>query len=148
MEADKRDALIKYRLEQAHDTISEVELLLDHDKYRAAVSRMYYGIFYALLALANTYKFATSKHGQLIGWFNREFIKTDVFDRKYGKILRDAFKIRHQGDYDAFIEFSNDDVERRFGDMKDFICSVETHISRNTKTPDGRTNEGKSAVVK
>ncbi|VEN74433.1 conserved hypothetical protein [Candidatus Desulfarcum epimagneticum] len=62
-------------------------------------------MFYAVSALGTRHGFATSKHGQLIGWFNKEFIKTGVFKRNYGKTLRDAFEIRKQGDYDAFIEF-------------------------------------------
>lgn len=128
IEKDKRDALIKYRLEQANETISEAELLLNHGKYRAAVNRIYYGMFYALLALGNKYQFATSKHGQLIGWFNREFIKGNKFDRKYGKYLREAFEVRNQGDYDAYIEFSEENVVQRLERMKDFVSAIERHI--------------------
>lgn len=128
IEEDKREALIKYRLEQANETISEAELLLDHGKYRAAVNRIYYGMFYALLALGNKYQFATSKHGQLIGWFNKVFIKGKILDRKYGKYLREAFEVRNQGDYDAFIEFSKENVVQRLERMKEFISAIERHI--------------------
>jgi uncharacterized protein (UPF0332 family) len=133
MEEDKRNALIEYRLKQAHETVSEVELLLDHDKYRAAINRMYYGMFYTLLALGNKYEFATSKHGQLIGWFNKKFINGNIFDRKYGKYLREAFEIRNQSDYDAFIELSEIDMAQRFKRMKEFISVIEKHILEGEK---------------
>lgn len=128
MEHERRTALIAYRLEQAKETITEAKLLIDHGKYRAAVNRIYYGMFYALSAIGTQYQFSTSKHGQLIGWFNKEFIKTEILERKYGKMLREAFELRNQGDYDAFITFSDADIRHRFEDMKTFISAIEDHI--------------------
>ena len=55
-------------------------------------------------------------------------IKEKKIDQKYGKILREAFKARRQGDYDAFIDFSGDDVLKRFEDMKDFINTIKKYI--------------------
>jgi len=123
-----RKSLIQYRLEQAKETISEARLLIDNVKYRAAVNRIYYGMFYSLLALGSKFHFTTSKHGQLIGWFNKNFIKDKKIDRKFGKIINDAFKARRQGDYDAYTEFSKDDVLERFENMKEFIGVVEQAI--------------------
>jgi len=130
---NNRQILIKYRLEQAESSVSEAELLIDHNKYRGAVNRIYYGMFYCLLALGNKFRFETSKHSQLIGWFNKNFIKEKKIDQKYGKILREAFKARRQGDYDAFIDFSSDDVLKRFEDMKDFIYTIKKYIDEYDK---------------
>jgi len=55
------------------------------------------------------YNFETSKHPQLIGWFNKTFIKEGIIDIKYNKILRDAYKNRISSDYDAFVEFTKGD---------------------------------------
>ena len=49
-EDEDRINLIKYRLEQAGETIQDVQLLIDNDRLRSAVNRIYYGMFYALLA--------------------------------------------------------------------------------------------------
>lgn len=46
----------------------------------------------------------------MIGWFNQNFIKTTLIEVKYGKILRDSFKNRSDGDYAPFILFEKDDV--------------------------------------
>ena len=72
---DDREALIKYRIEQANEAIREVEILMKNDLLKVAVNRIYYGMFYMLTALALKHKFKTSKHQQLIGWFNKNFIK-------------------------------------------------------------------------
>ncbi len=41
--------------------------------------------------------------------------------------------LRNQGDYDAFIEFSQDDVLKRLEDMKAFISGVEKFMSDNVQ---------------
>ncbi|MFW5945206.1 MAG: HEPN domain-containing protein [Bacteroidota bacterium] len=64
---DDRNSLIHYRLEQANETINDVQILIDNGRYRAAVNRIYYGMFYSLLALGLAYQFEASKHSQLVG---------------------------------------------------------------------------------
>ncbi len=74
IEDKDRSELIRYRMEQAEETISDVDLLVENNRLRSAVNRIYYGRFYALLALGLAHQFETSKHIQLIGWFNKNFI--------------------------------------------------------------------------
>ncbi len=88
---DDRDSLIKYRLSQASNTIDLARFLILSDKLTVAVNRIYYGMYYALSALALKHKYETSKHAQLIGWFNKEFVSTKLVDVKFGKILRNAY---------------------------------------------------------
>ena len=71
---EDRQSLICYRLEQAKDTVDLSRFLIDSKKYVVAVNRIYYGLYYSVTALAIKHKFETSKHAQLIGWFNKEFV--------------------------------------------------------------------------
>ncbi|MFO7791320.1 MAG: HEPN domain-containing protein [Bacteroidales bacterium] len=77
IESEDRNNLIKYRIEQAEDTIEDVRLLIENNRLPAAVNRIYYGMFYSLLALGLKNKFETSKHPKLIGWFNKNFYTKD-----------------------------------------------------------------------
>ncbi len=70
-----KDQLIQFRLNQAYDTIKVIELLINNDQYAAAVNRIYYSIFYSLLALGLKYDFKTSKHLQLAGSFSKAYVK-------------------------------------------------------------------------
>ena len=126
MKDDEKDALIEHRIARATDTIEEVSFLIKNKKFLLAVNRIYYGMFYILSALSLRYNFSTSKHQQLIGWFNKEFISTGVIDRKYGKILHNAYNNRSTGDYDDFAEFDEEDVKKSFDEMKDFIKTIRT----------------------
>jgi hypothetical protein len=129
MEELDKLTLIQYRLNQAKETIDEVNRLMEADLLKVAVSRIYYGIFYCLTALSLMYGFKSSKHLQLIGWFNQNFIKTGLLDIKYGRILRDAFKNRSDGDYIPFTEFDVPDVMKMHEEMKDFIFTLTKFIN-------------------
>jgi len=85
-------------------------------------------MYYSLTALALKHKFETSKHTQLIGWFNKNFISTKIIEPKFGKILRNAFQNRTKGDYDAFIKFSYDEVKVMHLEMEQFIMQIEKNI--------------------
>ncbi|MCF6271448.1 MAG: HEPN domain-containing protein [Melioribacteraceae bacterium] len=123
-----RNELIKYRIEQAKETFSVIELLIDNEKYPTAFNRIYYGLFYSLLALGLKYEFETSKHQRLIGWFNKEFIHSGKIEKRFGRTLRKAYENRTIGDYDAFVEFEKDDLLELYEEMKLFIIRIEKFI--------------------
>ena len=125
----ERGTLIRYRLGQAEETILDVKLLIDNNRFRAAVNRIYYGMFYSLLALGLANKFETSKHSQLIGWFNKEFINEGLIDNKFGKTINIAFNRRTKSDYDTYVEFEKDTVNKMFIEMKEFISEIKRYLN-------------------
>ena len=125
IDENDRISLIEYRMDQAFETANLATFLFANNKLVVAVNRIYYGLYYALTALALKYKFETSKHTQLIGWFNKEFIAANIIDKKYGKMLRNAYQNRTKGDYDAFVNFSNHEVELMLTEMVEFIEEIK-----------------------
>ncbi len=114
-----RSQLIKYNIEKAEKMVADIPFYIKNNKLFVAVNRIYYGIYYYMLsALALKNGFSTSKHSQLIGWFNKEYIKSNKIDKKYGKIIRNAFEQRSKADYDVFVKFAKVEVEDFFEDLK------------------------------
>jgi len=125
----EKGELIRYRLQEAKDTIEDVKLLIDNDRLRASVNRIYYGMFYSLLALGIAYDYETSKHQQLIGWFNKNFIHEGLIDSKFGRIINKASNRRTKGDYESFVEFEKEIVIEMFEEMKEFILEIERYLN-------------------
>lgn len=125
---DNIDELIDFRIQQAFETIPEVEFQIKNNFLKIAVSRIYYGMFYILLALALRNNYKTSKHQQLIGWFNKEFVKTGKVDINVGRIIHKAFEDRSDSDYGIFVEFEKAEVLQKLEDMKKFINVVRSLI--------------------
>ncbi len=128
LEESERKQLIKYRLDEANETIADVQLLIDNDRLRAAINRIDYGMFYALLALGIAYEFETSKHQQLIGWFNKNFVHEGLIDSKFGRIINKASNRRTKGDYESYVEFEKEIVLEMFEEMKEFISEIERFL--------------------
>jgi uncharacterized protein (UPF0332 family) len=130
LKENERAELIGYRLEEAKETIADVQLLIENNRLRAAVNRIYYGMFYCLLALGLVYQFETSKHQQLLGWFNKNFINEGLIDARFGRIINKASNRRTQGDYESYVEFDKDVILEMFDEMKEFISEIERFINR------------------
>lgn len=126
---EDKQSLIAYRIEMSKQAINDAEFLINHDKLRIAVNRIYYAIFYILSALALEHNFSTSKHLPLIGWFNKNFIKAGLVQKKYSNIVYLAYDKRSKGDYDDFVVFEKEEVLSLYNDMKDFVSTIETLIS-------------------
>ncbi|PRZ00656.1 HEPN domain-containing protein [Marinilabilia salmonicolor] len=74
------------------------------------------------------YEFETSKHAQLIGWFNKNFIHPEKIEPEYGKMINKAFNRRTKGDYDVYVDFDKDVVSEMFDEMKSFIARIKKHL--------------------
>jgi hypothetical protein len=122
-EKDK-SALIKYRIDRANETIIEAKEALELNHLILAVNRIYYACFYSVEALMLTRDFSTKNHGVLKGEFNKAFIHSGILDKKYYKILSNAFENRQTGDYGDFVKFNKDEVLNSLMEAEDFITEI------------------------
>ena len=96
---ERQKELILYRFEQADESLQSAELLFSNDKYRPAVNRAYYAMFYSVLALLVTEDHSISKHSGVISIFDREYVKRGIFDKSLSKWLHESFDLRQRADY-------------------------------------------------
>jgi uncharacterized protein (UPF0332 family) len=130
LEPDDRITLIKHRLNRARETQTESLLLFDNGMFPAVVNRIYYSMFYSLSALAISEGFETGKHAQLIGWFNKTWVRTGKVETRYSKIISRAFDKRMLGDYADIPDFSKPEVEIMITESGEFIEMVEKLLSK------------------
>ncbi len=127
MEFNKKD-LIAYRIEKAKDTIKAAQLLVDNNLLSHAENRIYYSIFYFVSALALKYDFSTSKHMELLGWFNKNLVLTKKVSVEMKNINRDAFENRQESDYEDYKTFAIEEVKTHFNKMLEFVSAIEKLI--------------------
>lgn len=123
MPVDKT-VLIKHRMDRANETLSEAKTALKNRSYLLAANRVYYASFYAVSALGLKHGYTTSKHGQLLGWFNQYFIKTKLIEKHFGEFYKNAFQMRQQSDYDDFVEFDKESIEEKIKLATEFIDRI------------------------
>lgn len=126
---ENRKALIEYRLTQARDSIREADVLDQFGMSRRSVmNRLYYAMFYAVLALLQEKEMGTSKHSGAIALFDREFVKTGAFPKEMSKALHRAFELRQKGDYMEETEVTADDVAEIRPVAEQFVESAERFL--------------------
>lgn len=126
-----KEALYSYRLKQAEETLEEAKKMLEGNfSPRSVINRAYYMMFYALLALfiKSNIDVKTSKHIGVISLFDKEFIKTGIFDKLYSKILHNAFDARQEGDYKEFVDLSIEDATEyvKYADV--FLKKIKEYL--------------------
>jgi hypothetical protein len=125
---EQLEDLLHYRMEQAHETLREAEILLDGSALRGAINRAYYAMFYALLALLATRRLGTSKHSGALALFDREFVKTGVFPRELSRSLHVAFDRRQTHDYGEMVSVNRQIAEESLADARTFVAAIESHL--------------------
>ncbi len=125
---EQLEDLLRYRMEQAHETLREAEILLSESALRGTISRAYYAMFYALLALLATRQLGTSKHSGALALFDREFVKTGVFPRELSRSLHLAFDRRQTHDYGEMVQVNRPVAEETLVDARTFAAAVESHL--------------------
>jgi uncharacterized protein (UPF0332 family) len=121
-------ALLMYRLEQATESLESAELLYEHEKYRSAISRAYYAMFYSVLALLANQPSTTSKHSGVISRFDRDFVKTGHFDKVFSKWLHDAFDLRQRADYREMFDIDAPRTDEVIQHAKKFVTEIRTKV--------------------
>lgn len=136
------DELAKYRLETAKERLISSKLLLEAGQYRDSIGRSYYAIFSAVRAVLATDRVDFSKHSGVISFFQREYVKTNIFDVRYSKILQNVFQIRNVCDYDDFFLATKDSAEEQYNNAKEMIEVIDTYLSEcNSQTIDTEDNQ-------
>ncbi len=123
-----KEELVRHRLARSIESAEDAKLALENDRLNNAENRIYYSIFYSVSALALKYNYSTSKHFQLMGWINKNFIKTKKIDIEFGRIYKRQSESRLESDYDDFVEFTREQVKEDYENMKKFIAEIEKHI--------------------
>ena len=129
MKEEHLTTLLRYRIEQADETLQEAEILFNNLAYRGVINRAYYAMFYSVLALLATKKFGTSKHSGVISLFDREFVKTGLFKHNFSRSLRLAFDRRQTHDYGELIEIDKQTAKEIIKDAKEFIFAVKSYLN-------------------
>lgn len=124
--------LVQYRIDIAKEKLKSAKILLDAGQYKDSIGRSYYALFSAVRAVLAKDQVDFSKHAGVIAYFQKNYIKTERFERKYSKYLTSAFQIRNSCDYDDFYIVSKANAEEQYRKVDemmrviiDYLCKSE-----------------------
>ena len=98
LDKEAYDNLSAFRIERAESNLEDAKLLFSSAKYNSSASCAYYAIFNSLRAILATEGVDFKKHSGIISYFQKQYIKTGIFDREISDYVRDAFTVRNDSD--------------------------------------------------
>ncbi|MCP5105921.1 MAG: HEPN domain-containing protein [bacterium] len=131
--------IIKYRREKAAQTLEDARFLFEGKRLSSTVNRIYYALFYEVIALLKVKNLSSSKHTGVRALFNEHFVKTGIVDVEIGKFYSQMFEFRQEGDYDDFIYFEE-------GKVRDWLKKAETYMKELEKCIDKEMSRLKSTT--
>jgi uncharacterized protein (UPF0332 family) len=115
-------------LKKASEKLETAKIMFDNARYDDAVSRAYYAAFHAMTAALLSRDLSYSSHGQVIGAFNREFIKVGIFPKEYVAVVQALFDDRQIGDYGIFIKISKSTACEHINKTESFVGAINRFL--------------------
>lgn len=129
MDNETIEDFAKYRLAKAKETLKTAEIIFkDIKDYTSANNRAYYAIFYAIRAVLALEQVDFKRHKDVIAYFNKNYINTDVFPKQIGRKISQAQRIREDSDYDDEYVPSYEKTEQQIETARELINLVEKYI--------------------
>lgn len=119
---------IEFRLKEAEESLQDALSLFENKRYRSAVNRAYYSMFYSALALLENKGLKNSKHSGVISFFDKEYIRTNIFSKELSKALHKAFELRQEADYSILVDLETGEVSEIVNQAQFFVKQVRDYI--------------------
>ncbi|MEW5693043.1 MAG: HEPN domain-containing protein [Candidatus Hydrogenedentota bacterium] len=116
---------IKYRLEQAYEKLKYSRILIKEGGYKDSLSRTYYAMFNAVLALFVVRNLSARTHKDVLFLFDKQFVKEGIIDTMFLEIIRDAFYNRIDADYKDFFIASKEIADIQIKNAEIFINEIK-----------------------
>jgi nucleotide-binding universal stress UspA family protein/uncharacterized protein (UPF0332 family) len=134
--SDKQQRIIDYGIQQAQETLTIVDLLMSNEKIKAAINRIYHVVHYMMMAAAAKNDVKLSLPEPLIEWFQNTIIKEQkAVPFKYNIIISNLYRDCLAADYDPLTQFTYQEVQRRYDEMKEFNEIIQKYLTTITEIP-------------
>ena len=121
--------LVKHRLEQAKEDLIASKALYDLKLYKSSNNRAYYSIFHSIKAIFALEPIDFKRHKDVIGYFNKNYVHTEIFPKSIGRKIMKASKIREDSDYDDEFIVKSEDTLEQIQTAEEMVKLVEEYIN-------------------
>lgn len=126
--------LVRYRMETAKSDLQSANILLREREYRGANNRAYYAIYHAILAVQALDGKSYKRHKDTLANFNKDYVRTEIFPKTFGRRIARAEEIRHASDYDDFYVATQEKAEEQIVTAGELIKEIEVYCQSRLKS--------------
>lgn len=122
--------LSKYRMQEAKDSLRVAERCLSDGFYKDSINRSYYAAFYCIKAVLALGTVDFKRHKDVMAYFNKEYVATNVFPRELGRKLSTLKQLREKSDYDDFYIASKTQAEEQYETAKSVLEQINSYLNK------------------
>ena len=93
-----------------------------------AANRLYYAAYYASSAMLVNAGYSAKSHEGTIGMIGQHYVKTGILANEDGTLLARLQNMRHTGDYDDFMDWTQADVEPYISKVEEYVKKIKSII--------------------
>lgn len=131
LDEESINGLVDYRIQRSKETMSEARLMIDEGYLNGAINRLYYACYYIVSALLIKNRISAQTHGGTKQMLGLHFVVTEKLSPKISSIYSTLFEKRHSSDYDDFVFYDLETVEKLYPLAYEFIEVIEKLIERD-----------------
>ena len=105
-------------------------ILYEQKLYKSANNRAYYSIFHAIKAVLALEPIDFKRHKDVLAYFNKNYVHTNIFPRSVGHKIVEASTIREDSDYDDEFVADKNKTLQQIQTAEELIKLVEEYISK------------------
>lgn len=121
----ERRLLVAYRLRRSRETLAEADYLIKDGYYNAAVNRLYYACYYAVIALLMQNNITAHTHQGVKQKFSLHFVATGKVEKQHSIFYGRLFNDRISSDYDDFVQCDSGMLSSLRPKAEEFISVIE-----------------------
>ena len=124
MEIKSKKDLELYRVERAYKALTEAADNGAMGHWTLAANRLYYALFYMSSALLIDKGIEVKSHAGVISKIGQFFVVPGLLSSEDARLISFLQNMRHQGDYDDFLDWTESDVKPLFEPTKELLDKI------------------------
>jgi len=122
---EERKIIVDLELERTDKILAQLQTLREKEYWDTLVNRMYYAAFHAVNALLIHNSMRVHTHKGALIMFNKDFVHTGLITQEEGRLFTQLESLRERGDYNCFIDASEQEVVPLIEPLKDLIEKIK-----------------------
>ena len=102
---------------------------MDLQLYKSANNRAYYSIFHSIKAVFALEPIDFKRHKDVLAYFNKNYVHTELFPKTIGRRIMRASKIREDSDYDDEFVVKAEDTLAQIQTAEELMKLVEEYVN-------------------
>ena len=124
LSADDKKALVDYRIEKAYASFEEAKKVAEISLWNLAANRLYYALYHAASALLLSDGYTSHTHKGLMSQISLNYVKDGKILPEEGKLIRQMFNKRREGDYEDFEETTEEEIQEAMPKVKALVDNL------------------------